>query len=181
MTRRGAPALLAAGLVAAALLAACASGTSTGRTTFPPFGSTPGPVGGATAATVNAVIGALRNAGLESAETARPHRPPEGPLLAAAPRVVVQAKLPDDPDHGFLVVYELASPAAAQAAATDHAAYISSNVGKVNFPPDSHFVIRVLGSTVVFFTWSPGAAIDGRTHLIEEALGTVGTAVAVPA
>jgi len=89
--------------------------------------------------------------------------------------------LPNDPDHGFVVVYELTSPAAAEAAARDHAAYIASNVGKVNFPPDTHFVIRVVGRTVVFFSWSPGASTDTRTKTIEEALSTIGEPVAIPA
>lgn len=148
--------------------------------TFPPLGSTPGPAGDATGATTQQVIGALAASGLQAAVTIRPFRPPEGPLLAAAPRSVLQVALTDDPDHGFIVIYALADPATALAAATDTATYVASNLGNVQFVPGSHFVLRVVGSTVVFFTWSPGNAPDARTHLIEDALGQIGTGVQVP-
>ena len=165
-------------LVAATLVTtACAAGT---RTTFPPLGSSPAPVGQATAATRGQVIAALGAAGLQAIDANRAHRPPEGPLLAAAPRSVLQVTLPDDPGHGFIVIYALPSAAAAEAAAADHAAYIASGIGRVNFPFDSRFVLRVVGSNVIFFSWSPGAALDERTQLIEDALETVGTGVQVP-
>lgn len=168
-------ALLAAVTVAAG---ACAAGT---RTTFPPLGSTRAPVGEATAATARLVIGALGAAGVPGIDAVRAYRPPEGPLLAAAPRSVVQATLPDDPSRGYIVIYALASDAAAQAAAEDHAAYVASGIGRVQFTSDARFVLRVVGSTVVFFWWSPGAALDARTQDVEAALGTVGTAVEIPA
>lgn len=157
--------------------AACAPGT---RTTFPPLGSSPRPVGDATAATRTQIIRALAGVGLQAIDANRAYRPPEGPLLAAAPRSVVQATLPDDPGHGFIVIYALPSDAAATTAAADHAAYIASGIGRVNFPFDSRFVLRVAGSTVIFFSWSPGAARDDRTRSIEDALRTVGTEVQVP-
>jgi hypothetical protein len=151
------------------------------RTTFPPIGSTPGPVGNATAATEQAVIGALAGVGLQAAETLRAFRPPEGALLAAAPRSVLQVALPDDPAHGFIVVYALADPATALAAATDMAGYIANPTGGINFPVDSRFVLRVVGSTVVFYSWSPGSSPDARTPSIEEALTKLGTEVQIPA
>ena len=172
------PAGLALLLVGALLVTTACSGRP--RTTFPPLGSSPAPVGDATAATRGQVIAALAAAGLQAAETNRAHRPPEGPLLAAAPRSVLQATLPDDPSHGFIVIYALPSGAAAQTAAADHAAYIASGIGRVNFAFDSRFVLRVVGSTVVFFHWSPGAALDDRTRLIEDALRTVGDEVQIP-
>ena len=43
----------------------------------------------------------------------------------------------------------------------------------------SHFVIRTVDTTVIFFTWSPGGSPDQRTHLIEDALNTIGIAVPV--
>lgn len=169
-----------AALLGAVLLAtsACAGGT---RTTFPAVGSSPAPVGDAAAATVTAITGALGAEGLPSVTANRQYRPPEGPLLSAAPRFVVQATLPDDPAHGFMVVYTFASHEAALTAANDQAAYIESGIGRVQFAPDAHFVLRVLGPTVVFFWWSPGAALDSRTPAIEAALLTVGEAVEVAA
>jgi hypothetical protein len=175
-TRRAILALIAVAVVA---VAACGPAVAP-RTTFPPLGSTPGTPGGATAATVRQVIGALAAAGLPAAESLRPYRPPEGPLLAGAPRTIVQAQLPDDPNHGFIVIYAFESSAVALAAAEDHAAYIASGPGQVQFAPDAHFSLRFVGSTVVFFTWLPGAAPDPRTQSIEEALATIGTGVPIP-
>ena len=141
----------------------------------------PAPVGDQATSTITAVTGALAAVGLQTVPNSPAYRPPEGQLLAGAPRSTVQATLPDDPGHGFIVVYALATPAAAQAAADDQAAYIASGIGRVQFAPDAHFVLRVLGPTVVFFWWSPGASLDTRTSLIEEALGSVGSAVEVRA
>ena len=157
---------------------ACTTPVSS-RTTFPPFGSTPAPAGDATAATRQQVIDALAPLGLQAVDATRPYRPFEGPLLAAAPRTVLQA-LPDDAVHGNVVIYALGSEAAAQAAAADHAAYIALNTSKVNFPPGSRFVLQRVGSTVVFFTWSPGASPDPRLQSIGEALGRLGIPVAIP-
>lgn len=167
-------------LLAVAALAATAC-TGTTRTTFPPLGSTPKPVGVATAATAALVIRALSAVGLHGVDANRQYRPPEGALMAAAPRSVIQATLPDDPAHGFIVIYALDSEAGAQAAAEDQAAYIASGPGRVQFATDAHFILRVLGSTVVFFWWSPGAALDSRTGDIETALLTVGAEVPVRA
>ena len=169
-----------AGLLALAI--AFATGcTGTAHATFPPIGSTPGPAGDTTAAATNQVIGALATVGLQAAVTNHAYRPPEGPLLAAAPRTVLQVTLPDDPSHGYIVVYSLIDTQTAQAAASDMGVYIASGVGHIQFIANSRFVLRVIGSAVVFFTWSPDNAPDGRTHLIEDALATVGESVAIPA
>ena len=160
-------------------LAACTGGTP--RTTFPPLGVTPPPAGEATAAARAEVIRALGELGLQATDSARVYRPPEGPLLTAAPRSVLQVTLPDDPSHGFVVLYALGSPTAASAAARDHAEYVSSGIGWINFPPGTRFVLRVVGSTVVFFHWSPDVSSDDRTQSIEEALLRIGSGVPVPA
>jgi hypothetical protein len=164
-------------ILVAVSAAACTSGP---RTTFPPLGATPGAAGDLTDATEATVIAALAAVGLPAAEATRPFRPPEGPLLAAAPRTIIQATLPEDPTHGFVMIYAFPSPQAAEAAAADHAAYISSGPGRVQFPPGSRFVLRVVGSTVVFFSWLPDSAPDPRTRSIEEALLGVGSEVPVP-
>jgi len=93
---------------------------------------------------------------------------------------VVRAILPDDPDHGLVVIYEFADPAAASAAAEEEAAYIASGVGRVQFPNDARFLIRVVGSTAIFFTWSPAASLDARTASIATALEGLGLGVTVP-
>jgi hypothetical protein len=172
-------ALLASSLAIVLLAAACTGPSA--RTTFPPLGVTPPPAGEATAAARAEVIRALGELGLQAVETPRQYRPPEGPLLAAAPRTVLQATLPDDPAHGFIVIYAFSSPTAAGAAARDHAAYVSSNTTKSLYPFGTRFVLRVVGSTVVFFHWSPEVSTDDRTRSIEEALLRIGSGVPVPA
>ena len=163
------------------LIAALVGGTRPpGSSTFPPVGATVGPAGNVTAVTRGEVIRALSAQGLQAEDTTRPYRPAEAPAFAAAPRILLRAILPDDPDHGLVVIYEFASPVAATAAAEEEATYIASGIGQVQFPNDSRFVIRVVGSTAVFFTWSPPSSPDERTPLIEAALETVGVGVEVP-
>ena len=170
--------LVASVALLGALVAACGGAS---RTTFPPLGFTPGPVGDTTEATAQQVIAAVAASGLQASATLRPYRPPEGPILAAAPRSVLQVQLPDDPDHGFVVIYALKDSATALTAATDMAAYLASSTGGgALLVHGSHVVLRVVGSNVVFFAWSPDNAPDTRTHLIEDALGTLGTGVALP-
>jgi hypothetical protein len=147
--------------------------------TFPPAGSTPGAPGDATAVTKQKIIGALGAVGLQAVDATRPYRPPEGALMTGAARSVLQATLPDDPDHGYIVIYSLGSAVAAESAAFDQAGYIASGEGAIQFVPGSHFVLRIVDSTVIFFTWSPGNSPDARTHLIEDALNTLGVAVPI--
>jgi len=125
------------------------------------------------------VLMALAAASLQATDAAQAYRPPEGALLAAAPRSVIQVALPDDPDHGYVLIYALGSPDAAAAAARDHAAYLASSIGKVYYPPGTRFVLRQLGSTVVYFHWLPANAPDARTATIAQALETVGTEVPI--
>jgi hypothetical protein len=178
MTRRALGGVIAL-VIAASGVAACAP-AYVPTATYPPPGSTPQPAGDQSNATKRAVIGALTAAGLQATDTIRAYRPPEGPLLTAAPRTVVQVTLPDDPDHGFVVIYELASPDAAAAAANDHAAWVASSVGRINFAPGTRFVLRVLDSTVIWFSWLPGSSPDQRLDQIGPALESIGTAVTVP-
>ena len=141
----------------------------------------PGSGGDPASATKALIVGALGAAGLQAVDATKPYRPPEAPSITGAPRSVIQVQLPDDPDHGFIVIYSLGSATAAEKAAFDQAAYVASGTGGIQFPPGSHFVIRTVDTTMIFFTWSPGASPDQRTHLIEDALNTVGTAVPVGA
>jgi hypothetical protein len=168
--RRGAMRL--AGIVAIAVLVMACS---------PPAGNvaTPGSGGDPAAATKALIVGALGAVGLQAVDAIKPYRPPETPSLTGAPRSIIQVQLPDDPDHGFIVIYALGSATAAEKAAFDQAAYVASGTGGIQFPPGSHFVIRTVDTTMIFFTWSPGSSPDQRTHLIEDALHTVGIAVPV--
>jgi hypothetical protein len=172
--------LLASAVVASlAALAAC-SASATLQPPFPPVGVTPPPVGTATAAARAAVANALSIEGLQIVDAPVAYRPAEGPLFAAAPRSVVQVILPADPSHGFITLYAFATPQAALTAANDQAAYIASGPGRVQFGIDARFTLRVLGSTALFFWWSPSNSPDEHTPTIDLALAQVGTAVPIP-
>jgi hypothetical protein len=106
-------------------------------------------------------------------------RPGESPLLAAAPRLVLRALLPDDATHGFIVVYQFADDAAARAAGTEMAAYLASGPGRIQFPNDARHVLRQVGPTLVFFTWSPAASPDPRVAGLAGALETLGTGITI--
>ncbi|HEY2915813.1 MAG TPA: hypothetical protein VGI98_01230 [Candidatus Limnocylindrales bacterium] len=148
--------------------------------TYPPAGVTPPPAGVATDATRAAVIGALAAAGLQGTDPQQAYRPPEGAWFAAAPRTIVQVSVPNEPTPRFVAIYAFGSAADAATAAADEATYVSRGPGKVMFPNDTRFTIRVSGATAIFFAWSPGGA-DPRAAAIEDALDTIGTGVAIPA
>ena len=162
-------------VLVAALMVAIAGCATEPRTTYGPPG---GPAGALTDATESLVTAALGNIGLPATEAQLAYRPTEGALLANAPRTVIQATLPEDPNGGFVVIYALQSPQAADTAAAEQAALIASNRGGM-FPRTARFSIRVVGSTVVYFEWVPETAIDPRTRSIEEALLSVGSEVPV--
>jgi hypothetical protein len=181
VTRRGRRpdlVLVAVGLTLALAISACA--TRPKGPTYPPAGVTPPPAGVATDAARAAVVGVLGTAGFQATDPQQGYRPPEGPWFAAAPRTVLQVQVPNEAAPRFVVLYAFASPADAATAGADEAQYVSHGAGKVLFPIDARFVIRVSGSTAIFFTWSPGSA-DPRTQSIEDALDTLGTGVAIPA
>jgi len=168
-------------VLAIVVIAALVGGaTPPAGATFPPAGATTGSAGGSAAVTRGDVVRALAAQGIQVEDLTRPYRPAEGAAFATAPRIVIRAILPDDPDHGLIVIYEFADPAAAWAAAEEQAAYIASGVGRVQFPNDARFVIRVVGSTAVFFNWSPAGSSDARTASIATALESLGQGVTVP-
>jgi hypothetical protein len=166
----------AAGVVLAAILAGCG-----GSSTFAPQPSGLAEATGADIAATRAELArALGALSLQLDDPQVPHRPAEGPVFAAAPRAVFQVVLPDDPGHGFVSVYEFADEARAAAAGKDQAGYIASGPGRVQWVPDTRFVIRQVGRTVVFFAWSPMNSPDPRTPDIQRALETVGAGIPVP-
>jgi hypothetical protein len=170
------------GLAVAIALAACGVGPqNAGPVTFPPqsFGAS-GPSSGAAAATRAVVAKVLGTQRFQLRDVQAPVRPPESPRLGQAPRLVVQAVLPDDPNHGFISIYEFPDDAAAAEAGREQATYIASGPGRVQFTADTRFVLRQLGQTVVFYTWSPGGVADAEASDIQRALETIGTGIAIP-
>jgi len=178
-------ALLISGVVVAGLLAvaAVAAGPAIapGVPTYPPVGVTPGPAGGAAAATRSSIAAALAAENIQVEDVTSPYRPAEGARFAAAPRLVVRAVMPADPDRGRVVIYQFLGTGEATAAAQEQAAYVSSAVGQVQFALDARFALRVVGSTVVFYAWSPGSSADPeRAAAVATALETLGFGVSAP-
>lgn len=126
---------------------------------------------------VGSVLGA---AGYQVRDAQTPYRPGESAMVAAAPRIVLQALVPDAPDGGYVVLYEFADPAAATAAAKELAAYTASGIGRVQFPVDARFTIRQVGAGLVTYAWSPGSSADPKAEQgIETALASLGQGYAV--
>lgn len=177
--RRAARRLL---VLAVACLAVVLGGCGIAAPSEAPSSAPDGPVptlSGAVELTRGSLEAALRAANIGLIQPRVPFQPPESPALADAPRGVLQAVLPDDPTGGYLVVYEFPDPAAAWAAGLAQAKWLASGPGAVQFPTDVHHVLRVVGNTLVTFSWSPASAPDPHTSGVETALGTVGQGIAV--
>ncbi|HLX33896.1 MAG TPA: hypothetical protein VKR30_01490 [Candidatus Limnocylindrales bacterium] len=150
-----------------------------GGATFPPAGTTPAPAGGATAGAQAQVQSVLAVEGIQLQDAKSPYRPPEGAIFASTARTVVQAVLPQDPDHGYIVLYAFGTPQEALAGAQDEASYIASGPGKVQFVPGTQFTLRVLGNIAIFFPWSPDSP-DPSMASVSLALSQVGDEVPIP-
>jgi len=172
-------ALLAATLCL--VVAGCGIGASGKVVTFPP--SSVGPlatVSPAVAQTRAAIVAALAAPRLQLGDADTPYRPPESARLASAPRAVFQVILPEDPDGGNIVVYEFRDAAAAVDAGNELAGYIGTGAGRIQFPNDAQHTIRQLGTTLIFYTWSPSGSPDPGSPEIADALATLGIGFAPP-
>jgi len=148
-----------------------------------PTGETPSP---STSAAMEAarlqLEGALRAGGISLVPATDPYRPPESAALAVAPRLVLVATLPGDPDQGRIVVYDLGDPQSAYVAAREMAAYLATGPGRVQLPTDARVALRLLGETVILTAWSPGRATDPAAgERMLTILGGVGESVPIPA
>ncbi len=175
MSRAAAPVI---GLLLGLTVAGCGAGATTGPipTVAPSAAQGLSPSVAATAAAIDGVLSAV---GLSTTPPQAPFRPGESPRLAAAPRQVVQAVLPNDQVHGMIVIYDFPDAGAALAAGNEMAAYLRSGPGRVQFVPDSIHTLRQVGSTLVFYTWSPANSPDPRTADIATALETLGAEIPI--
>jgi hypothetical protein len=126
------------------------------------------------------VADALGHDGLTLQDATQPYRPPESPSMVGASRGIFQVVLPDDPIHGYFVIYAFRDAATAAAAARDQAAYIGSGPGRIQFPPDTQFVMRQADTTVIVYSWSPANSTDSHAGSIATDLATVGLEVPIP-
>lgn len=174
----------AAGIaIAIASLTACAPSGGAPAATPPPAGATDGPsrpAGPAVAQTRAALARVLGERGLVLQDSQAPFRPPEDPRFSVAPRGLYQVILPQAPGEGFIVVYEFADAPAASAAAADQAAYLASGPIRVQSAFGVRHVMRLVGSTVVLYSWVPEGAVDPLQADIQAALETLGVGVPIP-
>ena len=174
--RRGGPPLLFAALAIGSLvlgvllILVSALGIGLGSGDSP----TMAPAGQAAQRAHDVVAEALGSASFQVRDPLTEYRPGESPGLIKVPRRLLQAVLPDEPQGGYVVVYELPSNTEADRTGRDFAAYLASGPGAIQYPRDTQFVIRRLGSTLVFFAWSPTAAAGPRVADMAAALETVG-------
>ncbi|MFL5777525.1 MAG: hypothetical protein ACJ761_01155 [Chloroflexota bacterium] len=168
----GAVALVAAGCGIAA--------NNTPASLAPPSAAPSALVGGATATTRGAIAAALSSVAVQFGDATRPFRPPESGRLRAAPRALYQVVLPDQPDAGFIVVYEFADAASAVDAGNEEAGYLGTGPARVEAPPGTRYVLRAVGPTLVVFQWLPSASSDTTTAAVATALGTIGIGFTVP-
>jgi hypothetical protein len=173
-------ALTALGL--AAVVAGCGIGASSSAiATFPPEQVGPSAtVSAAVGQTRAAIASALAPHSLQLANADQPFRPSESRLTSTAPRAVYQVVLPQDPEGGFIVVYEFPDAGSAVDAGNDLAGYLGSGAGRVAYPLDAQHTIRQVGTTLIFYTYSPSAASDPGSAQIATALSTLGIGFAPP-
>jgi hypothetical protein len=160
-------------------VAACGPGLSPASFPAGSIGptTTAGPAVLQTRAALAQTLG-TRNLVLQDSEA--PFRPPEDLTFTTTPRALYQVILPDAPTEGFIVVYEFPDPAAAVTAATEQAAYLATGPARVQSPFGTRYVIRLVGATVVMYSWLPDGVVDKRQPDIQPALETLGVGVPVP-
>ena len=162
----------------AASLAGCGIAASTPAIPSPSTGPTPF-VSGAATATAGQVEAVLKAANIVAGISPVPFRPAESPTLATAPRLVLKATLPKDDTQGFIVIYDFPDASHAYAAGSEMAAYLASGPGRIQFSPDAQHVIRQVGSTIVFYTWSPPEPPSPGAAAVATALGTLGLEIPI--
>ena len=170
------------GLVAVMLvLAACGFGASgVPRSVAPATVEPAATVSAAVGQTRAAIASALAGVQIELQDSTQPFRNAESRRLAAAPRAVYQAILPDDPDGGYIVVYEFRDSAAAVDAGNEFAGYLGTGSGRIQFPLDAQHAIRELGTTLIVYSWAPSTSPDPGSPKIAAALSTLGIGFAPP-
>jgi hypothetical protein len=176
----GVVATLVVSATAALAIAACAPG-GLSVASFPAGSIGPAGTAGTAAAQTRAeLVRVLGEHNLVLQDTEAPFRPAEDLVFTTAPRAVYQVILPDAPSEGFIVVYEFPDPTAAAEAATDQAAYLATGPARVQTPFGTRHVMRLVGSTVVLYSWVPEGVTDQRQPEIHPALETLGVGGPIP-
>ena len=180
--RVAARAVVTMALLFAIVAAVVACSPSDGASVTYPVGSI-GPdrtVSPAVGLTRGQIAAALGDQSLVLTDTESPYRPPESAMLATAPRAVYQVTLPNDPQGGYIVVYEFTDASQAAMAAAEQQAYLATGPGRVQSPLGTVHFIRQVGPTVVYYSWLPGNGDDAGGKAIQAALETLGVGYVVP-
>ncbi len=175
--------VLLAGLAAvvAVVLGGCGVAAEASPASFTAASSGPaGTAGAAAAQTRGEIATALQSVSVQLGDATRPYTPAESGRLRDAPRSVYQVVLPDQPDAGWIVVYEFPDSAHAVDAGNEEAGYLGTGNGRVQFPLGEQHVIRQVGSTLVLFSWLPSASTDPTAGKVADALNTMGIGFTVP-
>ncbi len=171
---------LLVGLMTAAVVGCAPSGGAIVAPTPVPTVGPVGTVGPAVAQTRADLVRALGGRNLVLRDSPAPFRPPEDARFTTTPRALYQVVLPAAPQEGFIVVYEFADPTAAAEAASAQAAYLATGPAKVQSAFGMRHILRLVGATVVMYSWVPSGAEDPLQPDIQVALETLGTGVPVP-
>jgi hypothetical protein len=163
----GAGGLVLAVLLIAAELLGLRVGVAGVNATVPPTGA-------AAQMTHDRVQVALEAASFQVRDPQTVFRSAESAALIAVPRRLIQAVLPSDPTGGYVVIYEFADNNAADAAGRDFARYLQSGTGAIQYPADEQFVLRRMGTTLIFFPWSPSVSPDPEVARMAAALEALG-------
>lgn len=163
------------------VLGACGFGaTGVPRSAPPASVEPPATVSAAVGQTRAAIDSALAAVQIQLQDSTQPFRNAESHRLAAAPRAVFQAILPDDPDGGYIVVYEFRDSGAAVDAGNEFAGYLGTGTGRIQFPIDAQHTIRQLGTTLIVYSWAPSTSPDPGSPKVAAALATLGIGFAPP-
>ena len=174
--------VLRVAIAAAVVLVAGCAPTALGSAP-PPVVSSVGPAGTVSADVAQTradLVQALGTRNLVLQDSQAPFRPPEDARFTVTPRALYQVILPDAPTEGFIVVYQFPDPVSAAEAADEQARYLASGPARVQSAFGTRHILRLVGSTVVLYSWVPDGVQDARQPDIQPALETLGTGVPVP-
>ena len=141
----------------------------------PGVNTSPAPAGSAAALTHDRVALALQAASFQVQDPNTPFRTGETPTLLGTPRRLIQAVIPSDPQHGIVVIYQFADANSADAAGRDFWAFLHSGTGAIAYPADAQFVLRRMGTTLIFFPWSPTVSPDPEIARLASVLDGLGS------
>ena len=167
--------------LSAVVVVGCGFGANTAEPSLSVVSASPVVTAGAAAAqTRGEIAAALGGVAVQLGDATTPYRPAESPRLRDAPRAIYQVVLPDQPDAGYIVVYEFPDAAAAVDAGNEQAGYLGTGNGRVQFPLGTQHVLRQLGPTLIFYSWLPAASSDPTAGKVADALNTLGVGFTVP-